>query len=104
MIEVNDKNFNEIVLESKKPVVIDFWAPWCIPCKMVSPVLEEISSELKEKVEVITCNVDESPQSAVKFGIKNIPTILYIKNGKIVDKTVGVYPKKILQEKINKII
>jgi thioredoxin 1 len=92
-IHVNDSNFEEIVLQSDKPVMVDFWAEWCGPCRMIAPFLEEISKEYEEKVLVVKCDVDDSPGVAAKFGIRNIPTVLFYKNGEVADKQVGAVPK-----------
>ena len=100
MIQVNDNNFEEIVLKSEKPVVLDLWAPWCGPCVMVAPVLEELALE-NENVQFVKCNVDDSPRTSSSFGIRNIPTVLFLKNGNVIDKQVGVAPKAVYQEKIN---
>jgi thioredoxin 1 len=100
-LEVNDNNFDEIVLNSDKPVVVDFWAEWCGPCRMIAPIIEDISKEYEGKVVVAKCDVDECPGVAAKFGIRNIPTVLFFKNGKIADKQVGAVPKINFINKIN---
>ena len=92
-LEVNDNNFEEIVIKSDKPVLVDFWAEWCGPCRMVGPIIEEISNEFSGKALVVKCDVDNSPAVAAKYGIRNIPTILFFKDGKIADKQVGAVPK-----------
>jgi thioredoxin 1 len=101
-IELTDANFEELVLKSDKPVMIDFWAEWCGPCRMVGPVVEEISNEYEGKAIIGKVNVDNNPGLSSRFGIRNIPTILFLKNGEIVDKSVGAVPKGQLTEKLNK--
>lgn len=101
---VNDSNFEEIVLKSERPVMVDFWAEWCGPCKMMLPVVEEISKEFEGKITVAKVDVDSSQSTAAKFGIRNIPTLLFFKDGAVVDKQVGAVPKKSLVEKINKLL
>lgn len=103
-IAVNDSNFEEIVLKSEQPVLVDFWAEWCGPCKMMLPIVEEISKEYEGKVTVAKVDVDSSQGTAAKFGIRNIPTILFFKGGAVVDKQVGAVPKTSLVEKINKLL
>lgn len=100
-LEVNDGNFEEIVLKSDKPVMVDFWAEWCGPCRMIAPALEEISKEYTGKVVVAKCDVDNSPGVAAKFGIRNIPTVLFFKDGKVADKQVGAVPKSNFISKLN---
>ena len=102
--EVNDGNFDEIVIKSEKPVIVDFWAEWCAPCRMIAPIIEEISREYSEKAVVAKCDVDNSPQVAAKYGIRNIPTVLFFKNGKIADKQIGAVPKKNFINKINALL
>lgn len=91
-INVNKKNFNQEVLNSDKPVLMDFWAPWCGPCRMVSPVVDEIASE-RGDIKVGKVNVDEQPELAAQFGVMSIPTLVVMKNGKLANKTVGAKPK-----------
>ena len=91
-INVNKKNFNQEVLNSDKPVLLDFWAPWCGPCRMVSPVVDEIASE-RGDIKVGKVNVDEQPELAAQFGVMSIPTLVVMKNGKLANKTVGAKPK-----------
>ncbi|HAA00759.1 MAG: thioredoxin [Flavobacteriales bacterium] len=100
--EITDANFEEIVMKSDKPVMIDFWAEWCGPCRMIGPVVEEMSKEFEGKALIGKVNVDHNPGISAKFGIRNIPTILFLKNGEIVDKSVGAVPKTQLSEKLNK--
>jgi len=103
-IEVTDGNFEEVVLKSDKPVIVDFWAEWCGPCRMVSPVMEEISKEFSGKAVVAKCDVDSNPQVTSKFGIRNIPTVLFFKNGKVADKQVGAVPKSNFVSKLNALL
>ncbi len=103
-LEVTDQNFDEIVLKSIKPVVVDFWAEWCGPCRMVSPIVEEIGEEYKEKVLVAKLDVDSNPNTTVKFGIRNIPTVLFFKNGEVADKQVGAVPKNNLVSKLEALL
>jgi len=101
MIEVTDTNFDELVKNSKIPVVVDFWATWCGPCRIVGPILEEIDKETEGKVLIGKCNVDECSDVPMKFGIRNIPTLLFFKNGEVVDKMVGASTKAKIMEKVN---
>lgn len=100
---ITTANFEELV-ETGKPVVIDFWAEWCGPCRMIGPVIEELSSEYEGKVIVGKCNVDDNDAIAAKFGIRNIPTIIFLKNGTVVDKQVGVVSKMVLDTKIKNLL
>jgi thioredoxin 1 len=103
-LEFTDSNFEEVVLKSDKPVLIDFWAEWCGPCRMVGPVVEEIAKEYDGKALVGKVNVDLNPGLSARFGIRNIPTILFVKNGEIVDKSVGAVPKNMLTQKLNALV
>ncbi|MDX9811442.1 MAG: thioredoxin [Bacteroidales bacterium] len=103
-LEVTDANFDEIVLKSDKPVIVDFWAEWCGPCRMIAPAIEEISKEFSGKAVVTKCDVDNNPGVAAKFGIRNIPTVLFFKDGKVADKQVGAVPKASFVEKLNALI
>ncbi len=103
-VEVNDANFDEVVLQSDIPVLVDFWAEWCGPCRMVAPIVEEISEEYKGKAIVAKMDVDSNPIIIAKFGIRNIPTILFFKNGEVADKQVGAVPKTVIAQKIDALI
>lgn len=96
-LKITNENFKEEVLLSEQPVLIDFWAPWCAPCRMMGPVIEQLANEYEGKVKIGKVNVDEEPELSQTFGILSIPTIVLIKNGKVVKKVVGVTPKAELE-------
>lgn len=100
-LEITDANFSEVVAKSDKPVLVDFWAEWCGPCRMVGPIVEELSREYEGKAVVGKLNVDHNPVVSSHFGIRSIPTLLIFKNGKIVDKQVGAVSKSVLENKLN---
>ncbi len=100
--QLTDSNFKETVLDGNKVALIDFWAEWCGPCKAIGPMIEEISKEFEGKAVVGKVDVDSNPETAMKYGIRNIPTILFVKNGQVVDKVVGAVPKASLVATLNK--
>lgn len=100
-VEITDSNFQELVLNSDKPVLVDFWAAWCGPCRMLGPIIEELHGDYDGKAVVGKVDVDNNQQIAMEFGIRNIPTVLIFKNGEVVDKFVGVAPKATIAEKLN---
>ena len=102
-LEITDSNFQEILAEGKQ-VVMDFWAPWCGPCKMVGPIIDELATEYEGKVIIGKCDVDENGDVAAEYGIRNIPTVLFFKNGELVDKQVGSAPKSAYVAKIEAIL
>ena len=102
-LEITDSNFQEILAEGK-PVVMDFWAPWCGPCKMVGSIIDELATEYEGKVIIGKCDVDENGDVAAEYGIRNIPTVLFFKNGELVDKQVGSAPKSAYVAKIEAIL
>ena len=100
-VEITDSNFQETVLNSDKPVLGDFWAAWCGPCRMLGPIIEELHGDYDGKAVVGKVDVDNNQQIAMQYGIRNIPTVLIFKNGEVVDKFVGVAPKASIAEKLN---
>ena len=102
-LEITDSSFQEILAEGK-PVVMDFWAPWCGPCKMVGPIIDELATEYEGKVIIGKCDVDENGDVAAEYGTRNIPTVLFFKNGELVDKQVGSAPKSAYVAKIEAIL
>ncbi|GGE94943.1 thioredoxin [Chishuiella changwenlii] len=103
-VEVTDASFASDIIESGKPAMVDFWAVWCGPCRMVGPVVEELATEYQGKAVIGKVDVDTNQEIAAKYGIRNIPTILFFKDGEVVDKVVGVVPKEQLVEKLNAIL
>lgn len=103
-ITLNDANFQKEVLESDKPVLVDFWAPWCGPCRIMGPILEEITSDYNGKAKVGKLNTDDSPTTAGQYGIMSIPTILIFKGGKPVDQIIGAVPKDVVKKKLDAIL
>jgi thioredoxin 1 len=99
-LELTDSNFDELVLNSDKPVLVDFWAEWCGPCRIVGPIVEEISKDMDGKAVVGKVDVDSNHSVSMKYGIRNIPTLLIFKNGEVVDKQVGAVPKQVLMQKL----
>jgi thioredoxin 1 len=104
VFEISDSSFETDVLKSDKPVVVDFWAPWCGPCKAIGPVIEELSGQFGDKITFVKCNVDDNPITPGKFGIKAIPTLIFFKDGNVVDQITGMVAKSKLEEKINAIV
>jgi len=103
-IEFNDSNFSSEVLEADVPVLVDFWAPWCGPCKMIAPMVEEISAEYTGKVKVGKLNTDDNQSVAAQYGIMSIPTLMIFKNGEVVERIIGAQPKEALTEKIDSVL
>ena len=103
-VEITDANFEQLVMKSDKPVLVDFWAEWCGPCRMVTPLVEEVAQEFEGRAIVGKVNVDSNPTVSAKFGIRNIPTILFIKGGEVKDKQVGATTKNVLSEKLSKLL
>lgn len=103
-IELTDATFDTEVIQSDKPVVVDFWAPWCGPCKMVAPILEEISNEYGDKIKIGKVNTDDNQQVAGRYGIMSIPTIMIFKDGEAIERIVGAQPKDVFTTKIDSVL
>jgi thioredoxin 1 len=102
VLEIEDSSFEAEVLQSDKPVLVDFWAPWCGPCRAIAPVVEELAGTFGDKIKFAKCNVDDNPVTPVKFGIKSIPTLILFDGGEIIDKVIGIVAKSKLEEMLNK--
>ena len=103
VLEIEDSNFEAEVLQSEKPVLVDFWAPWCGPCRAIAPVVEELAGTFGDKIKFAKCNVDDNPVTPGKFGIKSIPTLILFDGGEIIDKVIGIVAKSKLEEMLNKV-
>ncbi len=104
MFEVTDENFNTEIMNSDIPAVVDFWAEWCGPCRMVSPVVEELANDYKGKIKVAKMDVDKNRETPTRFGIRNIPTLIFFKGGEVTQTIVGVQPKSQIEEEIKKLL
>lgn len=103
-VEITDSNFSDVVMNSDKPVVVDFWAAWCGPCRMVGPLIDEMHGEYDGKAIIGKVDVDQNPGVSAQFGVRSIPTILFIKGGQVVDKVVGAVPKGTLTQKLDALL
>ena len=103
-ITLTEENFQKEVIESNQPVLVDFWAAWCGPCRVIGPVVEELAGELAGQAKVGKLNVDENPGIASKYGVRSIPTVLIFDKGKVADSTIGIVPKETLRDKINGLV
>lgn len=101
LVEVNDANFNSEVVEYSGKVLVDFWAPWCGPCRMQTPILEKLASDPEVKTKIVKVNTDNNPETAQRFGISSIPTLILFENGKEIDRMVGVQPENVLKNKLS---
>ena len=104
IIDVDDSSFDVEVLQSKNPVLVDFWAPWCGPCKAIGPIIEQLAAVFGDKVKFTKCNVDNSPITPGKFGIKAIPTLIFFKDGKVADQITGLVAKAKLEDSLNALL
>jgi thioredoxin 1 len=102
--DINDSSFESEVLKSATPVLVDFWAPWCGPCKSIAPVLDELATEFAGKLRIVKVNVDENPQTPTKYGVRGIPNLIIFKGGQVVEQIVGAVPKDQLSVAINKVL
>ena len=103
-VQITDDTFDSEVLQADKPVVVDFWATWCGPCKMIAPILEEVASEMSDKVKITKLDVDANNKTAGKYNIMSIPSLLFFKNGELVDQVVGAIPKAQLMARLEKVL
>lgn len=104
VLEIDDSIFDAEVLKSDKPVLIDFWASWCGPCRAISPLVEELAGEFGDRIKFVKCNVDENPITPGRYGIRSIPTLMFFKDGNVVDQVIGIVARSKLEEVINKIL
>jgi thioredoxin len=104
IVDIDDSSFDTEIIQSDKPAVVDFWAPWCGPCKAIGPVIEELAKNYGEQIKFTKCNVDDNPITPGKFGIKAIPTLIFFKEGKVVDQITGMVAKSKLEETIKSIV
>ncbi len=102
-VEIMDQNFESEVLKSPQPVLVDFWATWCAPCRMIAPVIEELAAENANLIKVCKVNIDDSPNIAAGYGVSSIPTLMIFKDGQVVERFVGVQPKKRLQDALDQV-
>jgi thioredoxin 1 len=104
IVDINDSNFEKEVIQSEKPVMVDFWAPWCGPCKAIGPVVETLAGDYDGKVKFAKCNVDDNPITPSKYGIKAIPTLIFFKGGSVVDQITGMVARARLEESLTKLV
>ena len=104
IVEISDLEFDKTVTESEKPVLVDFWAPWCGPCRAIGPLIEELAKTYGDQMVFSKCNVDENPMTPGKFGIKSIPTLIFFKKGQVMEQITGIVPKTKLEEIIKKVL
>jgi thioredoxin 1 len=104
VIEINDNNFEDEVLKSSLPVMVDFWAPWCSPCRMIAPITEKLAKEYEDRIKVCKLNVDDNPQTASTYRVLSIPQILFFRNGVTVDQSTGAVPEHVLQSKVESLL
>jgi thioredoxin 1 len=103
-IEITDQNFDIEVLRSSLPILVDFWAPWCAPCRMIAPIIEQLAIEYQGKAKVGKLNVDDNQNAAIKYGVRSIPTLLFFKNGEVKDMVIGTVSKNIIEQKLKALL
>lgn len=103
-IAVTEATFDEVVMKAGVPVLVDFWAEWCGPCRMIGPIVEQLAGEYEGKALIVKCDVDENPEIATRFAVRNIPTLLFVKNGEVADKLVGAVQKAKIVEKLDSLV
>jgi thioredoxin 1 len=104
LLQVTDKNFEEEILKSKLPVMVDFWAEWCGPCRIVGPLVEELAKIYKDKIKIVKMDVDKNRETPIKFGIRNIPTLILFKDGQVTQTIIGAQPKSHIEEELKKLL
>lgn len=104
VMEVSDNTFESDVLKSELPTLVDFWAPWCGPCKSIAPVLEQIAADYAGKVKIVKVNIDDNPQTPAQYNVRGIPNLVFFNNGQVVEQIVGAVPKEQLVEALNKLV
>ena len=104
ILEVSDKDFDTEIMESDKPAMVDFWAEWCGPCKMVGPIVEELAKEYKDKIKIGKMDVDQNRETPARFGIRNIPTLIFFKNGEVAKTIIGAQPKSAIEDELKKLL
>lgn len=104
LLQVTDKNFEEEILKSKLPVMVDFWAEWCGPCRIVGPLVEELAKTYKDKIKIVKMDVDKNRETPIKFGIRNIPTLILFKDGQVTQTIIGAQPKSHIEEELKKLL
>jgi thioredoxin 1 len=104
VLEVSDATFDKDVLQSEQPVLVDFWAVWCGPCKAISPIVDDLATTFAGKLKVVKVNVDQNGATPSRYGIRGIPALLFFKNGKVADQIVGYVPREVIEEKVNRVL